>query len=386
MLCCFQKTQRLRAAFGYLHFVVLSSPNALLMASMEEKVNTKHLIATSLLCFLLLHFLCPNANRCMVSAYLKMGERWEEWVNNKTTSVAANTLSWMWVWFTAFDGLQAACLTVARTWSQGSQQHAVGAGDVSSPVLQGQLSFPDREDIFSVVVVFSCTSILSSLCFGSQVFELVGNHVLTRIIPDLRQEGQMGQPGSGLIHSLLFLGHFSEELKTPWIRAPLAWKSDPTWGVSQLRSLPRSIHLDAWFWFLNILWLAWTKTPDPSPHPGMLWGACRCHSSRVHTLCSQSFGDLVILLFSWTSRWIPQSSLSWAAIMLDVLRAHWIWQNMVLFWMLAHLPITSSLVPYLGCWCHHEQVSQVSVVLAHFSSSGCIPAASDTRGTPSVHP
>lgn len=93
------------------------------------------------------------------------------------------------------------------------EQHAVGAGDVSSPVLQGQFSFPDREDIFSVVVVFSCTSILSSLCFGSQVFELVGNHVLTRILPDLRQEGQMGQPGSGLIHSLLFLGHFSEELK-----------------------------------------------------------------------------------------------------------------------------------------------------------------------------
>lgn len=37
-------------------------------------------------------------------------------------------------------------------------------------------SFPDREDIFLfIVVVFSCTSVLSSLCFGSQVFELVGN-------------------------------------------------------------------------------------------------------------------------------------------------------------------------------------------------------------------
>lgn len=52
--------------------------------------------------------------------------------------------------------------------------------------------------------------------------------------------------------------------------------------------------------------------------------------------------------------------------------------------MLARLPITSSLVPYPGCceWCHHEQVTQVSVVLAHFSSSGCVPASSGTRGTP----
>lgn len=91
MLCCFQKTQRLRAAFGYLHFVVLSSLNALLMASMEETVNTKHLIAPRLLYFLLLHFLCPNTNRCMVSAYLMVGKRWEEWAGRKTTLAATNT-------------------------------------------------------------------------------------------------------------------------------------------------------------------------------------------------------------------------------------------------------------------------------------------------------
>lgn len=74
MLCCFQKTQCLRAAFGYLHFVVLSSPNTLLMASTEEQVNTRLLIAPSLLCFLLLHFLCLKANQCMVSAYLMLGK------------------------------------------------------------------------------------------------------------------------------------------------------------------------------------------------------------------------------------------------------------------------------------------------------------------------
>lgn len=73
MLCCFQKTQRLRATFGYLHFVVLSTPNTLLMASMEEKVNTKRPIALSVLDLLLLHFLCPDTNLCVVSTYLMAG-------------------------------------------------------------------------------------------------------------------------------------------------------------------------------------------------------------------------------------------------------------------------------------------------------------------------
>lgn len=91
MLCCFQKTQRLRAAFGYLHFVVLSTPNTLLTASTGEKANTKHPIALSMLHFLLLHFLCPNANRCVVSAYLMAlgvvgGGRWKEWADRRSNT------------------------------------------------------------------------------------------------------------------------------------------------------------------------------------------------------------------------------------------------------------------------------------------------------------
>lgn len=119
MLCCFQKTQRLRDAFGYLHFVVPSSPNALLMASTEEKVNTKHLIAPRSLYFLLLHFLCSSANRCMVSAYLMVGEKWEDWMDVKTTPAAANTRNQVWVCVVHSLRWTAACLTMVRTGSQG---------------------------------------------------------------------------------------------------------------------------------------------------------------------------------------------------------------------------------------------------------------------------
>lgn len=122
MLCCFQKTQRLRATFGYLHFVVLSTPNTLLVASVEEKVNMKHPIVLSLLYFLLLHFLCPNAKQCVVSASLTVGKRQEERVDGRNSTHGHKPTLKLSVGVVQSLGWLVVCLPMARTWSCEPQQ------------------------------------------------------------------------------------------------------------------------------------------------------------------------------------------------------------------------------------------------------------------------
>lgn len=156
MLCCFQKTQRLRAAFGYLHFVVLSTPNTLLMASTEEKVNMKHPITLGFLHFLLLHFLCPDANGwmrgfCLFNGGEKMWRTGRQKKPQTHTELSVGVVQSLW-WL-------AVCLSKARPWSHEPQQHvSTGAGRSSVSFLQGWFCFPDWEDVVSVVVVFSWIS------------------------------------------------------------------------------------------------------------------------------------------------------------------------------------------------------------------------------------